>query len=51
MSYEDDGYVEGDRYVCSVGCGGEVTIVTNGSGNLTCCGQSMTKVEPAGAGV
>ncbi|MFH1429697.1 MAG: desulfoferrodoxin [Candidatus Margulisiibacteriota bacterium] len=45
MSYDSDGYVEGQTYICSVGCGGIVTIDTNGSGNLTCCDKPMAKVE------
>jgi len=32
-------------YRCEI-CGNIVTLLKNGGGTLTCCGQAMTKLEP-----
>ena len=32
-------------YRCEI-CGNIVVLIKNGGGTLTCCGQSMTKLEP-----
>ena len=36
-------YKQGLTYICAQGCGTEITVTYEGTGEITCCGEKMRR--------